>query len=74
MRWIRLIDRMPDPAVHDRVLIYTAGRDFNGEQVFSVEAETLNECFYDDPDDQPEICRAATHWMPHPSNVISEQT
>lgn len=68
MEWIKLTDRMPNPDEHDRVLIYTEGYDFNGEQVFDVKAETLNECFYADPEDQPEVCKAASHWMPHPSN------
>ena len=65
--WIKLTDRMPNPDEHDRVLIYTEGYDFNGEQVFDVAAETLNECFYADPDDQPEVCRLASHWAPHPA-------
>ena len=69
MQWIKLTDRMPNPDEHDRVLIYTEGCDFNGEQVFDVKAETLNECFYADPDDQPEVCRVASHWMPHPANT-----
>ena len=68
MQWIKLINRMPNPDEHDRVLIYTEGYDFNGEQVFDVKTETLNECFYADPEDQPEVCKAASHWMPHPSN------
>ena len=66
--WIKLTDRMPNPDEHDRVLIYTEGHEFNGEQVFDVKAETLNECFYADPEDQPEECKVASHWMPHPSN------
>ena len=61
---------MPNPDKHDRVLIYTEGYDFGGEQVFDVKAEALNECRYIDPDEQPETCKAASHWMPHPRNVI----
>lgn len=68
MQWIKLTDRMPNPDEHGRMLIYTEGHDFNGEQVFDVQAETLNECFYADPEDQPEECKVASHWMPHPSN------
>jgi hypothetical protein len=41
MQWIKLTDRMPNPDEHERVLIYTEGSDFNGEQVFDVKAETL---------------------------------
>jgi hypothetical protein len=62
MQWIKLTDRMPNLDEHGRVLVYTEGYDFNGEQVFDVKAETLNECFYADPDDQPEVCKVATHW------------
>ena len=69
--WIKLTDRMPNPDEHDRVLIYTEGCDFNGEQVFDVAAETLNECFYADPDDQPEVCRLASHWAPHPAAAMA---
>ena len=61
---------MPNPDKHDRVLIYTEGYDFGGEQVFDVKAEALNECRYIDPDEQPETCKAASHWMPHPRNAI----
>ena len=68
-KWIKLTDRMPDPRIHERVLIYTEGRGCGGEQVFDVRSETLNECYYRAPDDQPDICRAATHWMPHPANL-----
>lgn len=66
MQWIKLTDRMPNPDEHRRVLIYTEGYDFNGEQVFDVKAETLNECFYADPEDQPEVCKHASHWAAHP--------
>lgn len=70
MDWIKLADRMPNPDEYGRVLIYTEGYDFNGEQVFDVKAESLNECFYADPEDQPEVCRHATHWAAHPSNAL----
>ncbi len=69
MQWIKLTERMPNPDEHGRVLIYTEGYDFNGEQVFDVKAETLNECSYADPDDQPEVCKVASHWMPHLANT-----
>lgn len=69
MEWIKLTDRMPNPDEHDRVLIYTEGSDFNGERVFDVKAETLNECFYTDPEDQPEVCKHATHWAVHPRDA-----
>lgn len=74
MQWIKLTDRMPNPDEHDRVLIYTEGSDFNGEQVFDVKAETLNECFYADPEDQPEVCKHATHWAVHPRDAALHPT
>ena len=74
MEWIKLTDRMPNPDEHDRVLIYTEGYDFNGEQVFDVKAETLNECFYADPEDQPEVCKHASHWAAHPRNAALHPT
>jgi len=69
MEWIKLTDRMPNPDEHGRVLIYTEDHDFNGEQVFDVKAEALNECFYADLDDQPEVCKHATHWAVHPCST-----
>jgi hypothetical protein len=51
-----------------RVLIYTEGVDFAGQQFFDVGADSLNDAFYADFLDMPEECRAATHWMylPYP--------
>lgn len=67
MQWHKLTDRMPNPEEHDRVLIYTQNVDFSGEQFFDVQTETLNECIYKDPEDQPEVCRHATHWAARPA-------
>jgi len=67
MQWIKLTDRMPNPDEHNRVIIYTEGTDFNGEQVFDVRSESLNEYSYADEDEQPEECKHATHWMEHPN-------
>lgn len=64
--WRRLTDSLPDADRYPRVLIYTEGVDFNGEQFFDVSADSLNENSYESPDDQPEVCRAATHWMVRP--------
>lgn len=71
--WIALSDRMPDPDEHWRVLVYTEGYDFGGEQVFDVESEKLNENWYIDPSDQPEVCRVASHWAPYPTLPMSER-
>ncbi len=67
MEWTKLTDRMPNPDEHYRVLIYTQGVDFAGAQVFDVEADSLNECMYEYPDDQPEVCKHATHWAERPA-------
>ncbi|WP_186167332.1 hypothetical protein [Burkholderia gladioli] len=64
---IPLSERHPVPDEHPRVIAFTDGSDFNGAQFFDVPADSLNECFYESPDEQPEVCRHATHWMPRPS-------
>ena len=66
MDWTPLTERMPNPEEHKRVLIYTCGTDFAGEQVFDVQTETLNEYLYENPEDQPEVCKYATHWAVRP--------
>ena len=69
MNFIKLTEQMPDPDQYHRVLIYTDGVDFDGEQFFDVKTETLNECYYQDPSDQPEIYQHATHWAPRPCDI-----
>ncbi len=64
--WIKLTDRLPNPEEYPRVLIYTEDDDFGGEQFFDVKTDSLNECFYDSPEEQPAVCRCATHWRPLP--------
>ncbi|WP_181279484.1 hypothetical protein [Burkholderia gladioli] len=64
---IPLSERHPIADDHPRVIVFTDGSDFNGAQFFDVSADTLNECFYESPEHQPEVCRHATHWMPRPS-------
>jgi hypothetical protein len=69
MNFIKLTERKPDPDQHPRVLIFTKGVDFNGEQFFDVKTETLHESYYEFPDEQPEVCQNATHWAPRPCDV-----
>ncbi|MDN7495037.1 hypothetical protein QZM89_07550 [Burkholderia gladioli] len=64
---IPLSDRHPVTDDHPRVIVFTDGSDFNGAQFFDVSADSLNECFYESPDEQPDVSRHATHWMPRPS-------
>lgn len=67
--WVSVSRCLPNPEEHPRVLIYTEEYAFDGEQVFDVRAESLNERFFTHPDEQPEVCRVASHWMPHPANT-----
>jgi hypothetical protein len=64
MEWIRVTDRLPAFDGGLRVLVYTAGHDFNGEQFFDLRATDL----YDGPDREPrsEVGAAATHWSERP--------
>jgi hypothetical protein len=39
------------------------------DALVDVRAETLNECFYADQDEQPDVCKLASHWAPHPKNA-----
>ncbi|MGF6996822.1 hypothetical protein [Paraburkholderia sp. GAS32] len=71
MNLIRLTVAKPDPQQYARVLVYTEGHDFNGEQFFDVKAEDLTG--FEDPEDQSEVCRYATHWMPRPDSLQSQQ-
>lgn len=50
---------------HSRVLVYTEGVDFAGQQFFDVRVEDLYTTLGED-DSRPEVCRDATHWMPLP--------
>lgn len=63
---IALTDRLPNPEEHPRVIIYTEGHDFAGQQFFDVDTHSLNKDSFEHPDDQPEECNLATHWMPRP--------
>lgn len=54
---------LPPPEDYDRVLVYTDGVDFNGDQYFDINTEYLWES---DPDMRTEVADAATHWMPLP--------
>lgn len=66
MNMIALADRLPNPEEHRRVIIYTEGHDFAGQQFFDVDADSLNQASFEDPAGQPEECRLASHWMPRP--------
>jgi hypothetical protein len=57
---------LPSPDEHDRVLVYTDGVDFAGEQYFDIKTEKLWET---DPEAKTEVAEAATHWMPHPDRA-----
>lgn len=61
--WHRLTDRAPEFDKNRRVVIYTDGYDFGGEQFFHVPADHLCEAFFQDEADQPEECQRASHWI-----------
>ena len=64
-----LSEGLPDPLEHDRVIVFTDGVDFAGEQFFDVKADTLNAANYDGAVDQPEVSRHATHWAARPGGA-----
>jgi hypothetical protein len=55
--------RMPPFKSNERVLVYTAGVDFAGQQYFDINVSALWET---DPDIRSRVAQAATHWMPRP--------
>jgi hypothetical protein len=59
---------LPSPDEHDRVLVYTEGSDFAGEQYFDIKTEELWEL---DSDQKKEVAEHATHWMPLPHPGIA---
>ena len=58
--WVSVHDHCPAMDTGERVLIYTEGYDFQGEQFFDVKADD----FYGDDDDLKEIIKCASHWRP----------
>jgi hypothetical protein len=53
--WIRIDLEKPSYDDNLRILVYTEGVDFNGEQVFDIKADVLI-------DKASEVAEAATHW------------
>lgn len=54
---------LPSPDEHHRVIVFTEGVDFNGEQYFDIKTEDLWE---NEPLSRTEVADAATHWMELP--------
>lgn len=69
MNFIRLTDHMPDPDQFPRVLIYTEGVDFDGEQFFDVKTEDLDKASFGTSSHQSEVCLCASHWAPRPCDI-----
>lgn len=67
--WTKLADRLPDPKDYERVLVFTEGSDFAGQQVFDVQSDALYACHYAELSEQPEVCQHATHWAPRPCDT-----
>lgn len=59
-------DRLPPIGTGERVLIYTEGADFAGEQFFDIKADDLYPTPDGEQDARTEVAAAATHWMPLP--------
>ena len=60
---IPIRERRPPCAYGERVLVFTDGVDFAGQQYFDIRAEELWET---DPDAMTEVAAAASHWMWRP--------
>lgn len=66
LQWRSLAVELPLFDEHERVLIYTDGSDFNGEQIFDVPAVELWNAHSDQAGGTDEVITAATHWCPRP--------
>lgn len=71
LQWRSLAVELPlfdehDFDEHERVLIYTEGSDFNGEQIFDVPAVELWNAHGDQAGGTDEVITAATHWCTRP--------
>ena len=65
--WSKCEECLPPYEEGLRVLIYTAGHDFGGEQFFDVFAIDLYPSMNPDNDRcDKEVCNYATHWAYHP--------
>lgn len=64
--WTRVTDRLPAYGEGLRVVIYTEGYDFAGEQFFHIAADALTECGFEDmPSSKDrEVAARASHWIP----------
>ncbi|CAG9184396.1 DUF551 domain-containing protein [Cupriavidus respiraculi] len=64
--WVSVNDRLPPIGTGERVLVYTEGADFAGEQFFDIKADDLYPSPDGEQDARTEVAAAATHWMPLP--------
>ena len=67
--WVSVNDRLPPFDTGERVLIYTEGVDFAGEQFFDIKADDLYPMPDGEQDARTEVAAAATHWMPLPRPI-----
>lgn len=70
-QWTSVKTRLPEYDQGVRVLVYTEGADFNGEQFFDIKADDLYPGLANPDEDGyvSEVAEAATHWMPLPRPV-----
>lgn len=57
---------LPPYGTGERVLVYTEGVEFHGEQWFDIKADDLYPDFDGDADARSEVAAAATHWAYRP--------
>lgn len=77
--WVSVNDCLPPFDMGERVLVYTEGADFAGEQFFDIKADDLypkpTENSPEGGDARTEVAAAATHWMsrPYPAAAPRQQ-
>lgn len=74
--WVSVTDHLPPFDSGERVLIYTEGADFGGEQYFDIKADDLYPSMDGEADARTEVATAASHWMwlPRPARASQAQT
>lgn len=61
--WISVKTRTPSDEQFTRVLVYTEGTDFMGEQFFDINASEFYN--FDEDGNRSELVEAVTHWREH---------
>lgn len=64
--WVSVNDRLPPLDSDKRILVYTEGADFDGEQFFDIKADDLYPTPDGEDDTRTEVAACVTHWMERP--------